>query len=509
MIGNEQRLAERTQGQAIERFGQLDRGQQAQRNVVRRRDEVYPRRRNADQRRARDTNRRIESPESNRATSRMEYQYDVVVNEDRMPVSGLARNTVQSGGSNARIRAPRTQNTVDGRRVINDSENKALRMRERQVEADRQLQIRANIDQQNEAIAARNRIAGKPKRQQAAVERAKDIGNDRLAEANTTRRNSPNKTGLKRQGYATEASRPANTLKASKRIGKKAEASKKARETTKKTAKVERSKASVRARQGSGKKKADATFKDGPQPNRGGEEGSRLFTPSNRAKAAQNAARKTLKDGVVKDRYGDKIRRSRSAGMESYAIDKKGDYDLGFRDSFNGSYDRPSEKGRKDRRSNVRRRLKGAATKDQLGLLMDEVKIGKDVTADPTSKERMRGYRMKTKGVLEEDGSGHVAATRTGPKTWDNKYKEDVEFDPKSLGEELEELAKTTPKQLQGRAIKGGSSLRIKAKDVRGTRAKTPTKRPDNKTKTYRKREKASRKRIEKALRRLKINTPK
>ena len=122
-------LSQRAAQGDVRRFGQLERGRQGQQNVVRRRESAQSNRRAANNNRVADTRLRNEAAGNNRPARLMEREYDVVVNEDRMPVSSLARNTVQSGGSNARIRAPRTQNTVDGRRVINDSENRALRQR--------------------------------------------------------------------------------------------------------------------------------------------------------------------------------------------------------------------------------------------------------------------------------------------------------------------------------------------------------------------------------------------
>ena len=502
MIGYEQAASARRPNATVEQFGQQTRGQQAQQNVVRRREAADNNGRNTWRRREQDAQSR---GGNGTGALPMENAYDTVTNIDRVGVAGNAPGTVRAGSANARIQAPRNRNTVDGRRVINDSETRALRQRETDSANRAARRAQQRIDHNQEELVLRNQLKGKPARQKAAVERARKIGNDGLAEANTARRNSPNKTGLKRQGVTTESSRPANTLKAAKQITKKAKASEKAREVAKAQRKANRSKAGLKARQGSGNNSSTATYTDGKQPAKGGKEGSRLFTPRNRAEAAQREGSK-LNAQHTEGSRNTAMAAGKAAYANKHSVGRGTVHDVGFRSTnLRNGYARDTErKLRGDKvapKSRTKRQQDSAVIKNNLATVFARVKEGDVVTASPIEGIKGRNGRAKlydrmSKGALKSDADDQIHSRRLADNKWKNTKGEVKDWDPEILRQDLEALTKITPEQLRGKAIGGNSSLRVKATGASTKTRGLETPSTSRTTKTQSKRQKEAMERL-------------
>ena len=528
---------EARQGAEVERFAQIPRGEQAQRNVVRRRENAQATARRADNLRRQDTQRRIAARDSGQELRPMGAEYDTVVNEGRVPVSGLARNTVRPGRPNSRLQGPRRQNTLDGRRVVADSENRAIRDRAR-----RRTQARIDLNQEeiqlrnqlagnaafqrmsvdlargagneqlaeaNQArVAARNRIAGNPNRQRGAVNRGRRIGNEQLGEANQARvaarsgqaqptsrtaTSGPRAPGRENtiNPRKVEANRTNQVNKAAIRRTKKAEAERKRIAE----AKAKRSSAGLNARQGTKAAPASATYKSGTQPKKGGQEGSRLFTPRNRAEAAQRAGSK-----LNPRQSNAQTNRAVAAGKVAYANKLGNIRDIGFKSTNDSkAYARDAERRQKGakvtRLSRAKSKLNAAAIRNNLATVFSHIKEGDKALAMPLEgiKGRMgraKVYEKLSKGALKTDDSGAAQAKRLAGNKWKNSDGEIKEWNPEDLRKDIKALTKATPEQLRGKAIGGNSQLRVKGKRIPGTKVSSGNQsRPKANTKATRKRQ--------------------
>ena len=543
MIGYEHRAAARNPNTSVEQFGQQTRGQQAQQNVVRRREAADRNGRNTWRRREKDAQRR---GGNGTGALPMENEYDTITNVDRVGIAGNAPGTVRAGSANARIQAPRNRNTVDGRRVINDSETRALRQREADNQARAVRRQRQQIDRNQEEIVLRNQIKGKPNRQKAAIKRAKDMGNGRLAEANYTRRaaaanetaervtkkgldGDDNPAGsLRRNGRIRkiveeqwpeefvdrkqmQAARPANTLKNGKKkvadTTRQAKANANARRAAKAKTRAERLKIGIKSRQGSGEK-ASAKYASGSQPTKGGKEGSRLFTPRNRAEAAQRAGSKL---NAKHSEFGRNavVAGGKAAYANTHTIGTKKVHDVGFRSTNLGKqYARDAErKLRGDKvtpKSKTKRRQDSAVIKNNLATVFSKVKEGDIVEATPIEGINGRNGRAKlydrmSKGALKADADDNISSRRMADNKWKN-LGETKEWDPEELRKDLDALTQPTQEQLRGKAVGGASQLQIKGKNVSGTKALSIDKqtRPKTNTRTNTKRQQQALSRISK-----------
>lgn len=219
-----------------------------------------------------------------------------------------------------------------------------------------------------------------------------------------------------------------------------------------------------------------------------GPEGERLFTPENRAKALQRAGRK-VKQGGTDSMIGSRLERSdnyiSAGGKVTVAADEGGGTDMSFK-SINrrkgyASDDEMKRDGFKVRtKSGVDKKLNMANVSNQQATVMDGVKIKDKVTAQPIDIRRAKLYKRATNGALDfvdyGNGSYFVEAERLGPTTWKNIKGEIVEFDPKTLGKKIDQLAdKETNRRLLGRRVKdkttgrgaGNTKAQLKVKNKR------------------------------------------
>ena len=545
-------LAERPAQGDVDQFSQQTRGQQAQQNVVRRREAANNNGRNTWRRREQDAQRR---GGNGTGALPMENEYDTITNVDRVGIAGNAPGIVRAGSDNARIQAPRNRNTIDGRRVINDSETRALRQREADNQARAVRRQRQQIDRNQEEIVLRNQIKGKPNRQKAAIKRAKEMGNGRLAEANYTRRaaaanetakkviqkgidGDENPAGsLRRNGRIRklvepqwpeefvdrkqmQAARPANTLKNGKKkvadTTRQAKDNAAARRATKAKRRAERLKIGIKSRQGSGEK-ASAKYASGSQPAKGGKEGSRLFTPRNRAEAAQRAGSKL---NAKHSEFGRNavVAGGKAAYANTHSMGTQKIHDVGFRSTNLGKqYARDAErKLRGDKvtpKSKTKRRQDSAVIKNNLATVFSKVKEGDIVEATPIEGINGRNGRAKlydrmSKGALRADEDDNISSRRLANNKWKN-LGETKEWDPEELRKDLDALTQPTQEQLRGKAVGGASQLKIKGKNVSGTKALSIDKqtRPKTNTRTNTKRQKQALSRISKFAKKNGVST--